>query len=92
MFQRPSLLADWAAMAKRKKRRPREKPAMVDSDVDAEGNTLTLRQLLSAGTIAKLSEGPAMVASEPGGRLAPALGAALRAARGALGDRRPAAR
>lgn len=46
-------------MAKRKKqRRPREKPATVDY-TDAEGNTLTLRQRLSAGTIAKIGEAPA---------------------------------
>jgi hypothetical protein len=46
-------------MAKRKKqRRPREKPATVDY-TDAEGNTLTLRQQLSAGTIAKIGEPPA---------------------------------
>ena len=49
-------------MAKRKKRRSREKPATVDY-VDAEGNTLALRQSLSAGTIAKLGEGPATAAT-----------------------------
>ena len=49
-------------MAKGKKRRPREKPATVDY-TDAEGNTLTLRQSLSAGTIAKLGEGPATAAT-----------------------------
>jgi hypothetical protein len=49
-------------MAKRKKRRPREKPETVDY-TDAEGNTLTLRQSLSDGTIAKLSEGPATAAT-----------------------------
>src|SRR6476469_6292016 len=49
-------------MAKRKKRRPREKPVTVDY-ADAEGNTLTLRQSLSAGTIAKLGEGPATAAT-----------------------------
>ena len=49
-------------MAKRKQRRPREKPATVDY-IDAEGNTLTLRQSLSAGTIAKLGEGPATAAT-----------------------------
>jgi hypothetical protein len=48
-------------MAKGKKRRQREKPATVDY-VDAEG-TLTLRQSLSAGTIAKLAEGPATAAT-----------------------------
>jgi hypothetical protein len=46
-------------MAKRKKqRRPREKTPTVDY-VDAEGNVLTLRQTLSAGTIAKVGEPPA---------------------------------
>lgn len=46
-------------MAKRKKqRRPREKSPTVDY-VDPEGNVLTLRQTLSAGTIAKVAEPPA---------------------------------
>lgn len=46
-------------MAKRKKqRRPREKAPTVDY-TDPEGNTLTLRQTLSAGTIAKVGEPPA---------------------------------
>jgi len=46
-------------MAKRKqRRRPREKAPAVDY-ADGEGNTLTLRQTLSAGTIAKIGEGPA---------------------------------
>ena len=49
-------------MAKRKQRRPRQKPATVDYK-DAEGNTLTLRQSLSAATIAKLAEGPATAAT-----------------------------
>jgi hypothetical protein len=49
-------------MAKRKKRRSREKAAAVDY-VDPEGNTLTLRQSLSAGTIAKFGEGPATAAT-----------------------------
>jgi hypothetical protein len=44
-------------MAKRRKRGSREKPATVDY-ADAEGNTLTLRQSLSAGTIAKIGERP----------------------------------
>ncbi len=45
-------------MAKRKKqRRAREKPATVDY-VDPEGNVLTLRETLSAATIAKLGEAP----------------------------------
>jgi hypothetical protein len=46
-------------MAKRRKqRRPRPKAPTVDY-TDAEGNTLTLRQDLSAGTIAKIGEPPA---------------------------------
>jgi hypothetical protein len=45
-------------VAKRKKqRRPREKAPLVDY-VDPEGNILSLRQTLSAGTIAKLGEPP----------------------------------
>ena len=55
-------LADWrrwrsARSGSRGRRRRR-----VDY-VDAEGNTLTLRQSLSAGTIAKLGEGPATAAT-----------------------------
>lgn len=46
-------------MAKRKKqRRPRPKAPTVDY-TDPEGNVLTLRQSLSAGTIAKIGEPPA---------------------------------
>jgi hypothetical protein len=46
-------------MAKRKKqRRPREKAPTVDY-TDPDGNVLTLRQSLSAGTIAKVGEPPA---------------------------------
>ena len=50
-------------MARRKRqRRPREKPATVDY-IDPEGNVLTLRQTLSAGTIAKVEEGLASAAA-----------------------------
>jgi hypothetical protein len=49
-------------MAKRKQRRPRQKPVTVDYE-DGEGNVLTLRQSLSSGTIAKLEEGPATAAT-----------------------------
>lgn len=50
-------------MAKRKKpRRPREKAPTVDY-ADPEGNVLTLRQTLSAGTIAKVGEGLASAAA-----------------------------
>ncbi len=50
-------------MAKRKKqRRPREKAPTIDY-VDPEGNVLTLRQTLSAATIAKLGEPPAGAAA-----------------------------
>lgn len=45
-------------MAKRKKqRRPRQKAPTVDY-TDPEGNVLTLRQSLSAATIAKIGEPP----------------------------------
>jgi len=50
-------------VAKRKKqRRPREKAPTVDY-ADPEGNVLTLRQTLSAGTIAKVGEGLASAAA-----------------------------
>jgi hypothetical protein len=49
-------------MAKRKQRRPRQKAATIHY-TDAEGNTLTLRESLSAGTVAKLGEGPATAAT-----------------------------
>lgn len=50
-------------MAKRKKqRRPREKATTVDY-TDPEGNVLTLRQSLSAGSIAKIGEPPAAAAT-----------------------------
>ncbi|HWP33849.1 MAG TPA: hypothetical protein VNL97_08890, partial [Solirubrobacterales bacterium] len=49
-------------MAKRKKRRSREKAPTVEY-VDPDGNTLTLRQSLSPGTVAKLGEGPATAAT-----------------------------
>ena len=42
-------------MAKRRKRHPRAKAPSVDY-VDAEGNTLTLRETLSSATIAKIGE------------------------------------
>jgi hypothetical protein len=46
-------------MAKRKKqRRPREKAVTCDY-ADPEGNVLTLRQSLSAATVAKIGEPPA---------------------------------
>ena len=50
-------------MAKRKKqRRARDKAPTVDY-VDPDGNVLTLRQTLSAGTIAKVGEAPAGAAA-----------------------------
>jgi hypothetical protein len=49
-------------MAKRRQRRPRQKVATVEYS-DPEGSVLTLRQSLSAGTIAKLGEGPATAAT-----------------------------
>ena len=55
-------MADSEAMAKRRQRRPREKVATVDYR-DEEGNVLTLRESLSAGTIRKLGKGPATAAT-----------------------------
>jgi hypothetical protein len=49
-------------MAKRKKRRQRQQAPTIEYR-DDEGNVLTLRQTLSAGTIAKLGEGPATAAT-----------------------------
>ena len=49
-------------MAKRGKRRPREKARTVDY-VDAEGNTLSLRAGLSRKTIEKIGEGLARAAT-----------------------------
>ncbi len=49
-------------MAKRRQRRPRQKAPAVDY-TDSEGNVLTLRQSLSAGTVAKLGEGAATAAA-----------------------------
>jgi hypothetical protein len=50
-------------VAKRKpRRRPRAKAA-TESYTDAEGNVLTLRRELSAGTIAKIDEGPVAAAT-----------------------------
>jgi hypothetical protein len=49
-------------MAKRKRRRPREKAPTVEYR-DAEGNVLALRESLSVGTVAKLREGPATAAT-----------------------------
>jgi len=49
-------------MAKRRKRAARQKAPTVEY-VDAEGNKLVLRETLSRGTIVKLEEGPATVAT-----------------------------
>jgi len=49
-------------MAKRRKRPPRRKAPTVEY-VDADGNKLTLRETLSAATVAKLAEGPATAAT-----------------------------
>jgi hypothetical protein len=50
-------------VAKRKKqRRPRERAPIVDY-TDPDGNVLTLRQTLSAATIAKVEEGLASAAA-----------------------------
>jgi hypothetical protein len=50
------------AKKRKKKRVPKQKATTVDY-VDGEGNILSLRQSLSAGTIAKLAEGPATAAT-----------------------------
>jgi hypothetical protein len=47
---------------RRKQRRPREKAATIDY-ADPEGNVLTLRETLSAGTRAKVGEAPAGAAT-----------------------------
>jgi hypothetical protein len=49
-------------MAKRRRRRPAEKAATV-SYRDEEGNTLVLRESLSAGTIRKIGHGPSSEAA-----------------------------
>jgi hypothetical protein len=49
-------------MARRKTKRPRGEAATVDY-LDGEGNTLTLRQSLSRGTIRKIGEGPTTAAA-----------------------------
>jgi hypothetical protein len=46
-------------VAKRKKQRRGRPPVIISTDyTDPEGNVLTLRQSLSAGTIAKIGEPP----------------------------------
>src|SRR6478672_10713770 len=50
-------------MAKRKQRRQPRQPVPTSDYADAEGNVLSLRQSLSAGTIAKIGEPPAGAAS-----------------------------
>jgi hypothetical protein len=49
-------------MARRRKRRQKERVAVVDY-VDDEGNVRALRQSLSPGTIRKIGEGPATAAA-----------------------------
>lgn len=46
-------------MAKRKKQRPPRQKAPTVEYADPDGNTLTLRESLSPGTIAKIGEPPA---------------------------------
>jgi hypothetical protein len=54
---RSRLAAIFDAMAKRKQRRERPKPVPTTSDYrDQHGDVLTLRDSLSAGTVAKLRE------------------------------------
>ena len=50
-------------MAKRKQRRQPREPVPTSDYADSEGNVLTLRQSLSAGTIAKIGEAPAGMAT-----------------------------
>ena len=50
-------------MAKRKQRRKPRQEKPTSDYADAEGNVLSLRQSLSAGTIAKIGEAPAGMAS-----------------------------
>jgi hypothetical protein len=50
-------------MAKRRKQRRPAEPAPAADYSDADGNVLTLRQSLSAGTIAKIGEPPAGAAA-----------------------------
>ena len=50
-------------MAKRKQRRRPGQPVPTSDYADADGNVLSLRQTLSAGTIAKIGEEPAGAAS-----------------------------
>jgi len=50
-------------MGKRGRRRDRAAPATTSDYEDAAGNVLTLRQSISAGTMAKVRESPASVAA-----------------------------
>ncbi len=50
-------------MAKRRQQHRRRQPLPTSDYVDAEGNVLSLRQSLSAATIAKIGEAPAGPAS-----------------------------
>jgi hypothetical protein len=50
-------------MAKRRKERRAKEPVATVDYTDAEGNVLTLRQSLSAGTIAQIGEPPASAAA-----------------------------
>jgi hypothetical protein len=62
MCEAVSSLADSGSMAKRRKKRPKEKAATVEYR-DEEGNTLVLRQSLSALTIMKIGHGPSSAAA-----------------------------
>ena len=50
-------------MAKKRKKRPREAQPEPVSYTDPDGNVLTLRRTLSAGTIRKIGEPPASAAA-----------------------------
>jgi hypothetical protein len=50
-------------VAQRGKKRRRKEPVATSEYADPDGNVLTLRQSLSAGTIAKIGEPPARAAA-----------------------------
>jgi hypothetical protein len=52
-------------MGKRGRRRGREEPAATSEYRDADGNVLTLRDAVSAGTVAKLHEPAGGAAASP---------------------------
>ena len=79
-------------MAKKRKRRAEPAPAATVDYTDADGNVLTLRESVSAGTVAKLAERAGRRGGVGRRHVAPPHRAAVRALCRALGDRGPAAR